>query len=137
MGVAAKAWTAIGIAVLMAIQTVVVDDSVWTLTKILTVVLAFLGAVGVWVVPTVKEWPAAKTVVAVLTAAAEAALTIVGHGGSITLGGWITIVLAALTALGVPLVPNTYAYTARAVSAPPRSRDVFTGVADDGSHTVL
>lgn len=121
MGRAAKAWLAVVAAVVMAIQTAVSGDagpfSGWTLAEGLTVGLAALGAVSVYVVPNyVDVMPWSKTVVAVLTAAAEAALTWAGQGQVGT--PWLTILLAAFTALGVWGMPNRPTVRTTAMGGP-------------------
>lgn len=48
----------------------------------------------------------AKAIVAVLLAAAGAAQTAMSADGRISPQGWISIIIAALTALGVWAIPN-------------------------------
>ena len=101
---AAKAWLAVAAAAVMAVQTVIAGGNGWSLTEFLAVVIAVLGAVTVYLIPNTSEQPWAKGLVALLTAAAEAALAVSGDG--IVGNEWLTIALAVFTALGVPMIRN-------------------------------
>lgn len=101
---AAKAWLAVAAAITMAIQTVVAGGNGWTLTEFLAVGIAGLGAINIYLIPNTGQQPWAKGLVALLTAAAEAALAVAGDG--IVGNEWLTIALAVFTALGVPMISN-------------------------------
>ncbi len=100
--------------VLAAALTVVVSaltDNVVTTAEVVQGVIVVAGAVLVYVFPNTDSGPGAyaKTIVAVITAAGTAVVPLVAEGGfsDVTPSQWITVVLAALGALGVFIAPNT------------------------------
>lgn len=84
-----------------------VDSSEWA-----NVVLAAAGAAAVFTAPNVPGAAYTKTILAVITAAAMAAVSLVSDGISLT--DWWQIAAAALGALGVLFAPYT---PGRAVAA--------------------
>lgn len=86
------------------------DGTPWTVVKTLLVVLAVLGAVTVYVAPNLPPGGGigrfAKAFVAWATAGVEATLPLLGDS-VVTGSEWLVIVMAVLTAAGVPLVKNT------------------------------
>lgn len=99
-----KAIAAVVMAVLVAVQTLSTDGISpvdWA-----SIVVAGITAVGVWLVPEVEgflSW--AKTAVAVMLAAAQAAVQVAD--GGIHGYEWLTIAIAALGVLGVSVAPST------------------------------
>lgn len=99
------------VAILTAVLAVVViatQDNVITLVEILNIVAAFLTAVLVYALPNVKDqtvgaWT--KAIVAVLGTAVQAAIPLVVDG-HISGQSWLLILLQAIGALTVGIVPN-------------------------------
>lgn len=99
-----KAIAAVVMAVLVTVQTLSTDGI--TAVDWASIVVAGLTAVGVYLVPEVEgflSW--AKTAVAVLLAAAQAAVQVAA--GGVHGYEWLTIAIAALGALGVSIAPAT------------------------------
>jgi hypothetical protein len=99
-----KAIAAVVMAVLVTVQTLSTDGI--SAVDWASIVVAFLTAVGVWLVPEVEgflSW--AKTAVAVMLAAAQAAVQVAG--GGVHGYEWLTIAIAALGVLGVSVAPST------------------------------
>lgn len=109
----AKAIVAIGTAVLAVVVTALTDSTV-TLTELLGILVAGVTAVGVYLVPNLPSGVGryAKASVAIVGTALQAAVPL-ATGGDITLTGWLLIVLAALGAVSVGIVPNTAATPVR------------------------
>lgn len=109
MGDYKKSILAVFGAAVVAVHTLQ-DGTPWTVVKTMLVVLAVLGAVTVHVAPNlpagsgVGSW--AKAFVALATAGVETAIPLLGDS-AVTGSEWLVIVMAVLTAAGVPLVRNT------------------------------
>lgn len=101
-----KAVLAVAGAVVVAVHELL-DQGAWTVANTLLVLLALLGAVTVYVVPELTEgvgaW--AKSFVAVAVAGVETAVPFVGDN-VVSGSEWLLIVMAVLTAGGVPLAPG-------------------------------
>lgn len=89
---------------LVALQTGLADGGLSAQDWIVTA-STVLGALGVAIVPNTPELGVAKLVVAAMTAGFVAAETAISDG-SITGSEWITILIAALGALGVWAAPG-------------------------------
>jgi hypothetical protein len=89
---------------LVALQTGLADGGLSVQDWIITG-STVLGALGVAIVPNTPELGVAKLVVAAMTAGFVAAQTAISDG-SITGSEWITILIAALGALGVWAAPG-------------------------------
>jgi len=99
------------VAILTAGVSVVVTamgDNVLDGPELVGVAIAVLTAVGVYLVPNLSSGAAkyAKAIVAIVGTVLQAALPLLTEG-DITATGWLLILLAALGALGVGVVPNT------------------------------
>lgn len=83
-------------------------DSVLSAAELGGVGVAVLTAVGVYLVPNLPAGVGryAKLAVAIVGTALQAAVPLLTEG-SITSTGWLLILLAALGAVGVNIVPNT------------------------------
>jgi len=101
----AKAFVAVATAVLAVLVTAVTDDVVTT-SEALGISVAFLTAVGVYLIPNLEagvgRW--AKAIVAVAGTAVQAAVPLVDGGW--TTSSWLLVALAALGALTVGIAPN-------------------------------
>ncbi|WP_460708388.1 hypothetical protein, partial [Myceligenerans halotolerans] len=102
----AKAIVAILTAALGVLVTALSDDVV-TVVEALGVAVAILTAVMVYLVPNLEAGPARylKLMVAVVGTGLQAAIPIATEG-TITSSGWLLILLAALGAVSVGIVPN-------------------------------
>lgn len=104
-----KLWSTYGkslIAALMLIVTAVeaaLSDDHVTQAEWLQIAIAVATAASVYLVPAVPSFPAAKTIVACVLGALEAAVTLIDNG--ISSADWTAIVLAALTAVTVGAAP--------------------------------
>ena len=104
-----KAVVAIVAAVLVVLGAAITDDVVTTLEAV-NVAIAFVTAVGVYLVPNLPSGPGAylKAVVAFLGAGGAALVTVLGSGGlaDVHPSAWVTVFLAALGGVGVYVLPN-------------------------------
>lgn len=102
----AKAIVAIVTAAVGVLVTALTDDVV-TLVEALGVAIAVVTAVGVYLVPNLSDGVGryAKGIVAVVGTALQAAVPLVSDG-SIPMSGWLLILLSALGAVSVGIVPN-------------------------------
>lgn len=100
-----KAFVAIATAVLAVLVTALTDNVV-TVSEVLGISVAFLTAVGVYLIPNLEagvgRW--AKAIVAVVGTAVQAAVPLVDGGW--TTSSWLLVALAALGALTVGIAPN-------------------------------
>lgn len=103
----AKALVSILAAVLVALTTALTDSVVDSLDWV-TIGIAFVTAVSVYLVPNLDGNVSryAKTIVAFSGAALASLAAILINGGDVNLSSWLTIVVAGLGALGVAIVPN-------------------------------
>ncbi|HEV2781363.1 MAG TPA: hypothetical protein VGX25_18425 [Actinophytocola sp.] len=102
-----KALAALVAAVLAAIVPALSGDNRIDATEWVNVAILTLGAAAVFAAPNVPGARYTKVVLAVLTAAATAAASLISDGISLT--DWLQLALAALGALGVyqlPYSPN-------------------------------
>lgn len=101
----AKAFVAVATAVIAVLVTALTDNVV-TVSEVLGISIAFLTAVGVYLVPNLEagvgRW--AKAIVAVVGTAVQAAAPLVDGGW--TTSSWLLVALAALGALTVGIAPN-------------------------------
>jgi hypothetical protein len=83
------------------------SDNVLTPTELTNVAIVIVTALGVYLVPNLPEGPAKylKFAVALLGAALVTLSSLLD--GGVTTSEWLQVALAALTALGVYVVPNT------------------------------
>lgn len=102
----AKAILAI-VAAAFAVLTVALTDNVVTPTEATNVGIAVVTATGVYLVPNLQAGPARylKLAVALLGAALAALVAVLTDG--VTASEWLTVILAALAAIGIGIVPNT------------------------------
>ena len=106
-----KAIVALVTAVLGVVVTALTDDVI-TQVEIIGILIALLTAVGVYVFPNIKDqhvlaWT--KAVVAIVGTALQTLNVIVGSAGDISgvsTSEWLLVILSALGALGVGIVPN-------------------------------
>lgn len=109
MGAYKKAILAVFGAAVVAVHQLS-DGTPWTIARGLLVVLAVLGAFTVYVAPNLPAGNGvgtyAKAFVAWATAGIEATLPLLDDS-VITGSEWLLVVMAVLTAAGVPLVKNT------------------------------
>lgn len=102
----AKAVVGILTATLLVVATAVTDNRVEDF-EIVGIALALVTAVGVYLIPNlasgVGHW--AKMIVALLGTGLQALLPFVTDG-EVTLAAWLMVVVAALGAVGVGIVPN-------------------------------
>jgi len=106
----AKAIVAI-IGAALAVLVTAVNDGVLTPLEMVTVTIAVLTSVGVYLVPNLSSGAQryAKGAVAFLGAGLAAlALVLTGALGwaDVSLSDWLTVILAALGGVGVVVVPN-------------------------------
>ena len=99
---------AAGIGILVA----ALSDDVINATEIVNVVIGIATAVGVYVIPNASVGAAKylKTIVALVGAGLTALATALGGTlgfENLTTSDWLSVTLAALTAVGVFIVPNT------------------------------
>ena len=108
MGAYAKSIAAVVGAAVVTVHQLVADGSPWTFTRTLLVVLAVLGSITVYVVPNLTDGIGAfaKEFVALGTAGVEAAIPLL-NDSAVTGAEWLVIVIAVMTAAGVPLVGNS------------------------------
>ncbi|MBE1877304.1 hypothetical protein [Myceligenerans pegani] len=102
----AKAIVAIIAAALSVLVTALTDDVV-TLAEVLGIAVAVVTAVSVYLVPNLPTGIGhyAKAIVAVAGTALQAAVPLAVEG-TIDVSGWLLILLAALGAVSVGIVPN-------------------------------
>ncbi|WP_460701735.1 hypothetical protein, partial [Myceligenerans halotolerans] len=102
----AKAIVAILTAALGVLVTALTDDVV-TLVEVFGIAIALVSAVSVYLVPNLSDGVGryAKAIVAVVGTALQAAVPLATEG-TITTSGWLLILLAALGAVSVGIVPN-------------------------------
>lgn len=102
----AKAIVAIISAVAVAVAAAL-SDTVVTTTEVAGVGVAVLTAVGVYLVPNLPAGPGrwAKGIVALLGTGLQA-LTPMLSDGAVTPSGWLMVLVAALGAVSVGIVPN-------------------------------
>ena len=100
-----KAIVAIAAAALVVLGAALTDNEVTTV-ELVNIAIAIVTAIGVYLVPNLDDGPRryAKAIVAFLGAALAALLTVLTDG--VTASEWITVVLAALGAIGVTILPN-------------------------------
>lgn len=98
-GKAIIATVAAGVTVLHAAMS----DGLLSPQEDVQILIALATAAGVFLVPTLPRWPYAKTIIAVLLAVLNVAVTAVVNG--LTSGDWTEMALAALTILGVGAAP--------------------------------
>ena len=101
-----KAVTYIALAAVTFLVTALSDNNLSS-EELLNLTVVILGAIGVYAVPNFPEGVArfAKTGIAFLTAGVLAALSFLTDGISTT--EWLQIIVAAFTAIGVYIVPNS------------------------------
>jgi hypothetical protein len=103
----AKAIVAIIFAVLTVFVTALTDNRLDGL-DLTNIVIAFLTAVLVYAVPNIKDQTVgtyAKVIIAFLGSAAQALVPFIANG-DVTSQQWLLVLLAAIGALGVGIVPN-------------------------------
>lgn len=103
----AKAIVAIITAVLTVIVTALVDDRLDAI-DLANIVIAFLTAVLVYVVPNVKDQTVGnylKVIIAFVGTALQALIPFLVNG-DVTTQQWLLVLLAAIGALGVGVIPN-------------------------------
>lgn len=100
---AAKFVAALIGAVAMALVSVLTDGRV-TSEEWVQVAIAAVTALSVWVAANVPSMPAAKSVVAALLAVLNLLVAYITNG--VSAQEWANLVVAALTAAGVYVVPN-------------------------------
>lgn len=102
----AKAIVAILTAVLGIVVTALSDNR-FTDGEVISIVIALLTAIGVYLVPELDAGVAriAKMIVAVLGTIAQAVASVLSDG--ITPQEWVIILVAALGAVSVGIIPNT------------------------------
>ncbi len=132
------AWVVV--AVLGSLVGALADAHVSTVEGV-QLAIAGAGAVGVWVagyLPVGLTWP--KTAVALTLAALNVLVTYLGAGGwsGVTAAEWVNVVLVALAAAGVKLVPTVPALVARpagahSFDATPDTRRTTEREADDNA----
>lgn len=106
-------------AVLMIIASAVtilvaaLSDNVVTVSELVNVAIAIVTAIGVYLVPNLADGAARylKFGVAIVGAALVALSSALTDG--VTISEWLQILLAALAAIGVVIVPNTPMIDAR------------------------
>ena len=106
----AKAILAIITAALAALAAALTDGALSS-AEAVTIGIAIVTAVGVYLVPNLDAGPAryAKAFVAAAGAGLAALATLLAEGlglSQVTLSDWITVLLAILGAVGVGIVPN-------------------------------
>lgn len=104
-----KSLTAAGAAILSAIAVALTGDATFSSVEIVNILIATVGAVGVFYVPNAPNGPVAKSVVAGLLAALTLLATYVGNGtfSGVDISEWLQIILAGVGALGVYGLRNT------------------------------
>lgn len=100
-----KAIVAIIAAVLVVLGAALTDQAV-TQIELVQIGIAFVTAVGVYLVPNLTAGPAryAKSAVGFAGAGLAVLVTVLADG--VTYSEWITVVLAGLGAVGVTVLPN-------------------------------
>lgn len=93
-----KALAAVLAAVLIALNSAVIDTHV-DAAEVVTIAIAGVTAVSVWLVPNLPQAPGIKTAIAVLLSALNAAAMLVVDGWSTS--DTVNVILAALGVLGV------------------------------------
>lgn len=103
----AKAIVAIAMAALTALVAALTDDQL-TVVELVHVAVAVVTAVGVYLVPNLPSGVGryAKALVAIAGTALQAAVPLLTEG-SIGVSGWLIVILAALSAVSVGIVPNS------------------------------
>lgn len=107
MGAYIKSIAAVIGAAVVTVHQLVADGSPWTLVRTFMVVLAVLGAITVYIVPSLAAGVGrfAKEFVALGTAGVEAAIPLLDDG-VVTGNEWLVIAIAVMTVAGIPLVGN-------------------------------
>lgn len=105
-----KAIVAIVAAALAVLGSAMTDDQL-TSVEVVNVALAFVTATGVYLVPNLPTGPGryAKAIVAVVGGGGQVLVLILSDGlgfTQVTIADWITVLLAAIAALGVGVLPN-------------------------------
>jgi len=98
-----KAVVAVAYAAGVALHAALTGDQHIAPDEALAIVIAVLTAAGVWLIPLTPRYPWAKTAVAALLAAAQAATALIL--GGIAPDEWVLIALAAAAVLGVGVAP--------------------------------
>ena len=111
-------WPVIGMILATVLQALisVVDGGV-TAAETLTVVLAALGALAVYAVPALAQFPWMKTVISALTAAAVVLNDTVANGGAVDTQVILTAAVALIMGLGVVAKTQKYTPSYRAAHA--------------------
>lgn len=97
-----KLVAAVVAAVLIALNSAVLDGHV-DAAGVLTMAIAGVTALSVWLVPNLREAPAIKTTIAVILSALNAAAMLIVDGWSTS--DTVNVILAALGVLGVLSAP--------------------------------
>lgn len=113
----AKAIVAILTAVVTVMVTALTDNTITT-AEVVQAAIALVAAVGVYLVPNLAEGAArhAKLIVAVLGATLQA-VGVLLQGGDLTAQGAMVVLVAALGAVSVGIVPNSGYQPERAIEA--------------------
>lgn len=109
-----KAIAALIVAAGTALSAALVGDNAITDVEMVQIIIQTATVAGVWVAPTVPQWPWAKVVIAAVLAAANLAATLLA-AGPVMLSGWINIALAALGVIAVGAAPAEPTVTASRV----------------------
>lgn len=106
-----KALVALVFAGLTVLASALTDDRFDT-GEAVQVAIAVCTAAGVWLVPTVPQWPWMKTAIAMLLASLSLAVSLITDG--VTAAEAVNLVLAALAVLAVGMVPQPLSVPTRA-----------------------
>jgi peptidoglycan/LPS O-acetylase OafA/YrhL len=111
----AKAILYVALAAVTVLVTALTDNHV-SVEELLNLAIVLLGAIVTYLVPNLDEGVRryAKGIVACLTAALVALASFLT--GGVTLSEWMQVVVAALAAVGVVIVPNASPSPARTVN---------------------
>ena len=118
----AKAITYIALSAVTFLVTALTDNRL-DLSEVLNLVVVLLGAIAVYLVPNLPKGVGSvlKGIVAFATAGVVALLSFLSNG--VSLSEWMQVLIAALAAIGVIIVPNVKAavvtpYVATVTKAP-------------------
>lgn len=138
----AKAIVYIALSAVTFLVTALSDNRL-DVSEVLNLVIVVLGAVGVYLVPNLEKGLGAylKGIIAFLTAGIIALLSFLSDG--VSLSEWMQVLIAALAAIGVVIVPNMKAAVVTPVNmtvqthpAPHRKAAPKGGTGDSGASKV-
>jgi len=109
------------LAAALVILVAALSDGTISPVEFVNIMIAIVTAAGVYLVPNLDSGIAkyAKAIVSLVGAALAALVLILSPGigfDQVTLADWLTVLLAALAAIGIGIVPNAPKLASRALS---------------------